>query len=70
VGTVVAVGLDLVPVAVDGVRMVVQPLAEGAVLLTALADRPGALTLALDEASSLGGRGTAAACSSSVSCWP
>ena len=70
VGTVVAVGIELTPVAVPGVRMAVQPLAEGAVLLTALAERPGDLTLALDEASLGGGRGTTAACSSSVSSWP
>lgn len=76
VGTVVAVGLDLAPVSMEGVRLVVQRLAEGAVLLTALADRPGDLTLALDqasavgEASSRGERGTTAACSSSVSSWP
>jgi urease accessory protein len=67
VGTVVAVGVDLVPVAHPGVRSVLQPLADGAVLLTALADRPGALTLALDEASQVGGRGMAAPCSSSAS---
>ncbi|MCU1484231.1 MAG: urease accessory protein UreD [Actinomycetia bacterium] len=70
VGTVVAVGIDLVPVAVAGVRMVVQPLAEGAVLLTALAERPGDLTLALDEASTAGAWGTPGPCSSSVSSWP
>jgi urease accessory protein len=75
VGTVVAVGLDLVPPThrrclVDGVRMVVQPLAEGAVLLTALAERPGDLTLALDEASAAGARGIPGPCSSLVSSWP
>jgi urease accessory protein len=52
VGTIVAVGIDLVPVAADGVRMAVQPLADGALLLTAVADRPGALSTALDQASS------------------
>jgi urease accessory protein len=66
VGTVVAVGIDLAVVAVPGVRMAVQPLAEGAVLLTAVADRPGDLTAALDQASSPGAWGNAGPCSSSV----
>jgi urease accessory protein len=50
VATVVAVGVPLAPVAVDGVRMTVQPLADGTLLLTALADRAGDLTLAVDLA--------------------
>lgn len=70
VGTIVTVGLDLVPVDVSGVRMVVHSLAGGALLLTALAERPGDLAVALDEASRQRVRGTPAPCSSSASCSP
>lgn len=78
VGTVLLVGAGVPPVPEHpGVRVAVQQLTGTAVLITALAGKPGALGRALDEvvrdavqASAPAPGGTGGPCCSSVSSWP